>query len=158
MSAKKKPQKQHARDRGTKKSHESTMRDTSASALIVDDDDIVRNLLVKVLAAADFECIPCENAERALSMLKDHAPVFAILDIAMPGMTGAELAWRIRQTHPDLPLIAVSGKLQVWDVDDLRDLGFDHIYAKPLDCNDLVALCKSIRRSALEESSAGGAA
>ena len=59
-------------------------------------------------------------------------------------MSGAELALRIKEQMPDLPLVAVSGGLVLWDPDDLADLGFDHVFSKPLNREEFVRICGEI--------------
>jgi CheY-like chemotaxis protein len=59
-------------------------------------------------------------------------------------MSGAELAWRIRERDPNIPLVALSGYLKDWDRDDLKDLGFDRVFPKPMDCDAFVSFCKRV--------------
>ena len=106
--------------------------------------------VVQLLTGSDFQCLEADSAEKALRMLDEHDPSICILDIAMPGMSGAELAWNIRQHSPNMPLVAVSGHLDAWDPDDLTDLGFTKVYGKPFDVPEFLKGC--------EELSAGGAA
>ena len=113
-------------------------------ALVVDDDEQVRCLLTKLLSSSGFRCLPACNGEQALRLLEGHRPHLGVLDIVLPGMSGAELAWRIKEHMPDLPLVAVSRHLHLWDPDDLVDLGFSHILPKPLDCPKFLRLCRRI--------------
>jgi DNA-binding response OmpR family regulator len=111
-------------------------------ALVVDDESQTRHALMRILTDLGFGCVEADTAEEALSLLADCTPCIGVFDIAMPGMGGAELAWRIRQGSATFPLIAVSGNLHVWDEDDLRDLGFDYVLSKPFDVADFVATCE----------------
>jgi CheY-like chemotaxis protein len=120
------------------------------SVLIVDDEDNVRAMLVELLGGEGFECLEAPDGEKALELLEKNDPALGILDLALPGISGAELAWRIREKKPDLPLIALSGQLKVWEPDDLKDLGFARIFSKPMECEDFVRAC-------LDASGAGSA-
>ena len=113
-------------------------------ALVVDDDDLARSLLTELLSASGFHCLPARSGEQALGLLEERRPHLGVLDINLPGMSGAELAWRINEQMPDLPLVAVSGDLDLWDPDDLVDLGFDHAFSKPFDCEEFVQICGNI--------------
>ncbi|HEV2446070.1 MAG TPA: response regulator [Candidatus Sulfopaludibacter sp.] len=64
------------------------------SILLVDDDDAVRRLIHRILAAQEFDVIQAASGNEALSELENrHQPVDLVLtDIQMPGMTGIELA------------------------------------------------------------------
>ena len=104
----------------------------------------MRAMLMELLSGAGFRCLEARDAKEALALLEGHRPDLAILDLALPGMSGAELAWRIREKSPDLPLVALSGKLKTWDADDLEDLGFTRIFAKPMDCDEFLRVCRRI--------------
>ncbi len=112
------------------------------SVLIVDDEDPVRAMLVELLSGEGFECLEAPDGERALEILEKNAPSLAVLDLALPGISGAELALRIRERRPNMPLIALSGQLKMWEPDDLKDLGFARIFAKPMDCEDFLRVCR----------------
>ncbi len=113
-----------------------------ACALIVDDEQNVRAMLVELLSGVGFDCLEACDAEEALALLDVHSPSLGVLDLALPGMSGAELAWRMKEKKPDLPLVALSGKLKKWDADDLNDLGFARIFSKPMDCDEFLRVCR----------------
>jgi CheY-like chemotaxis protein len=114
------------------------------TALVVDDEKSVRAMLVEILSELGYRCVEAGDGEGALELLDDHAPSLGVLDLALPGMSGAELAWRIKEKRPEMPLVAVSGRLQMWDNDDLKDLGFARIFPKPMDCDEFVRFCEGI--------------
>ncbi len=117
-------------------------------ALVVDDEERVRAMVVELLSRAGFSCLEAETGEEALALLDEHSPGIGVLDIALPGISGAELAWQIRRKLPDVPLVALSGHLAEWEDDDLKHLGFDRIFAKPMDCDEFVSFCvKAARRT-----------
>ncbi len=134
-------------------------RDASrGSVLIVDDEDGVRAMLVELLGGEGFECLEAPDGEHALELLEKNDPALGILDLALPGISGAELAWRIREKKPKLPLIALSGQLKMWEPDDLKDLGFARVFAKPMDCEDFLRACLDASGSSGAASDAGGPA
>lgn len=113
-------------------------------ALVVDDENKVRDLMVQALSEAGFRCLSAPEGEGALEVLGQERPHVAVLDLSLPGMSGAELAWRLKQRWPELPVLAVSGYLEQWDGDDLKDLGFSKLMGKPLDWDELVRwACKA---------------
>lgn len=125
---------------------EETSSATSV-VLIVDDDSRVRAMLVELLSKAGFRCVEAADGEEAIGLLSDHTPHLSVLDLALPGMSGAELAWKLRKRLPQAPIVALSGHLASWDVDDLKDLGFDRIFPKPMDCDDFLAYCRGVSGS-----------
>lgn len=80
-----------------------------ARVLVIDDDAGVRGYMVELLKGLGYEAIEAEDGKSGLAAL-DHAMVdLLIVDYAMPGMTGAEVARASRALRPDLPIVFVSG-------------------------------------------------
>jgi len=77
--------------------------------LVVDDDHQVRTFLTDSLRGLDHEVTEAEDGQSALAMLAKAAPDLMLLDYAMPGMNGAEVARAARATHPNLPIVFVTG-------------------------------------------------
>ncbi|QUT06667.1 response regulator [Sphingobium phenoxybenzoativorans] len=78
-------------------------------ALLVDDDDEVRTTLLDVLTSLGAQVTEASSGAQAIDLLQTVEPDVAILDFAMPGMTGAETAARISLIQPDLPIVIASG-------------------------------------------------
>ena len=81
--------------------------------LIVEDEESLRRIAQRILTAAGYTTICAANGEEAIAVLEAHdAPVDLLLtDVVMPGMSGHELAARIKVTHPDLKVLFASGYL-----------------------------------------------
>jgi CheY-like chemotaxis protein len=118
------------------------------TALVVDDDEQVRAMLVELLSRAGFSCVEAPDGEQALRVVRDlgddRTPHLSVLDLALPGMSGAELAWELRGRLPGTPIVALSGHLGAWDSDDLKDLGFSRVFPKPMDCDDFIEYCRDV--------------
>jgi signal transduction histidine kinase len=77
--------------------------------LVVDDDDAVREVCTAMLEDIGWRVVPASGGEDALAKL-DGCDFAAILtDVAMPGMSGVELAGRARKRCPELPILFASG-------------------------------------------------
>jgi CheY-like chemotaxis protein len=89
-----------------------TARPTKAAgtALLVDDEDVVRMSTADMLAELGYEVVEAPSAEEALRLFNRglHFDVL-ITDHLMPGMTGVDLARAIRERLPDTPVLIVSG-------------------------------------------------
>ncbi|MGD9524615.1 MAG: response regulator [Gemmatimonadales bacterium] len=86
---------------------------TDDAVLVVDDDDWVRSVTVRALKRAGYGVLEAGSADEALDLLRDVAGgcIRAVLtDIAMPGMTGGELASRIRAAHPTVRMVFMTGR------------------------------------------------
>jgi CheY-like chemotaxis protein len=79
--------------------------------LLVDDDDDVRAVAAAMLDEAGYRVIEAGSGGAALECLERHAGRITLLiaDIAMPGMSGVELAHAVRLGRPDLPILFITG-------------------------------------------------
>jgi signal transduction histidine kinase len=78
--------------------------------MVVDDDDAVREAVVSMLEDQAIAVVQADSGQAALRMLGNDQRVGLVLtDFAMPGMTGAELAVRLREENPQLPVVFMTG-------------------------------------------------
>ncbi len=109
-----------------------------AALLVIDDDELSREVLVLLAAEAGFACSEAESGAAALEVLAGGSarPAVVLADMQMPGMTGESLARLLRATcGPATLLLAMSGSEP--HADALR--GFDGFLLKPFGINDLQA-------------------
>lgn len=110
--------------------------------LIVDDDDLSRELLHELLMA-HFNVISVSNADCALQAIKDHKPQLALLDLHMPKIDGIELCKKIRSLKDyssALPIIMISGEGYNETLRTKAFLtGVDDFVAKPISSQELIA-------------------
>ncbi|HZS85223.1 MAG TPA: response regulator [Stellaceae bacterium] len=81
----------------------------SSSVLLVDDDPMVAGGTVAMLRHLGHRVIEASSGAAALEILEAQPVDLVITDHAMPGMSGVELAERIRRSHPGLPVILATG-------------------------------------------------
>ncbi len=88
--------------------------------LVVEDDDIVRMLMVEVLDELGYSTLEAENATAALKVIEDASQQLALLvtDVGLPDMRGEELAKKAREARPLLPVLFASGYAESFDVPD----------------------------------------
>jgi len=102
----------------------------ACSILLVDDDPMVAETTVGMLEVLGHRVKVASSGGRALEMLVADASVdLVITDYAMPGMTGKELAQRIRETRPNLPVVLASGYAELAAQDDSGLPRLDKPYA-----------------------------
>ena len=113
--------------------------------LIADDNRDSAETLAALLRMEGHEVTSVHDGPVALSVFNELKPDVVLLDIGMPGLTGYEVARRLRQgnpkTHPTL--IAITGWGQDIDKERAFAAGFDHHLTKPVDPQRLVELLKS---------------
>jgi two-component system phosphate regulon response regulator OmpR len=108
--------------------------------LVIDDDDAVRGALGDVLSELGFHVTAFARPSFALSHLRRGNPVDAILlDLLMPGMSGADLLVAIRREElaRDVPVVLLSGTPDA--PDEVRGLGVDACLRKPVSAERLIA-------------------
>ncbi|WP_371134750.1 response regulator [Pseudomonas sp. Q11] len=92
--------------------------DTQPTILVVEDDDIVRMLIVDVLEELEYQVLEADGCEQALVYLRNDAQPIALMmtDVGLPVMDGRELARQARSARPQLPILFASGYAESIDV------------------------------------------
>ena len=112
-----------------------------AKILLVEDDDLVRDMLTQILQRASHEVICATNGEEAMEYLKKDKPDIMVTDIIMPKKSGITLISEVRDRHPTMEIIAISGggRLDPTGYLDLSEtLGASVSFEKPIDNNALL--------------------
>ena len=83
----------------------------TSTILVVEDDTIVRMLIVDVLQELGFRVLEAEDAQSALKFVKDAGNVIDLMmtDVGLPDMNGRDLATQVRGLRPQLPILFASG-------------------------------------------------
>jgi CheY-like chemotaxis protein len=77
--------------------------------LLIDDETDERDSVAKVLRREGYEVFAAEDAESGLALLDEQRIDLVITDIIMPGIDGVQAIKRIRDSHPDMKIVAISG-------------------------------------------------
>ena len=104
--------------------------------LIVDDDPDVRRFLSESLDSLGYAVVEAEDGQAGLDALARKVPDLMLVDYAMPGMTGVELARRVRGIHPKLPILFASGYAETSELETLLG-GHSMVLRKPFRINEL---------------------
>jgi len=93
---------------------------TAPTILVVEDDDIVRMLIVDVLEELEYRVLEADGCEQALEFLRNQAQPIALMmtDVGLPVMDGRELAKQALEIRPQLPVLFASGYAESIDVPD----------------------------------------
>src|SRR5271157_4942506 len=113
--------------------------------LVVDDEDLIREIICSVLEQSGFVCNPMRSGAEALQVLdSDSSYSVVVSDVIMDGMDGLTLLSKIRANHPDLPVVMVTA---VHDISvalaAIRNGAYDYLL-KPFEREQLLA---SVRRA-----------
>jgi CheY-like chemotaxis protein len=117
--------------------------------LLVEDEPLVRLVVVDVLMEANFRVIEASNADEALTVLNAGVPVDVLLsDVEMPpGANGYALARQVRESWPDIEILIVSGR--EWPVEGDLPQGTAFL-AKPVPNEAILQQVKSAAQRAQE--------
>ena len=122
---------------------------TQLNLLVVEDEDAIREMLVMVLEQSDFNIIAVASAEEAQHSLADNAmPDLIVLDWMLPGISGVELAKRLKQddSFKDLPIIMLTARGEEEDKIRGLEIGADDYVTKPFSPKELIARIKAVLR------------
>ena len=103
------------------KDREFASADRSATVLVIDDDPDVRAFLAESLEAFGYAVMQAGDGPSGLETLAGRTPDLLIVDYAMPGMTGAEVAARLRKVHNAMPIIFASGYAETAALENVQD-------------------------------------
>ncbi len=122
---------------------------TTLNILVVEDEDAIREMLVMVLEQASFSVIAVANAEEAQHSLADNArPDLILLDWMLPGISGVELARRLKQDDlfKALPIILLTARGEEEDKVRGLEIGAEDYVTKPFSPKELIARINAVLR------------
>ena len=99
--------------------------------LVVDDEDFHRELMQKLLFKLGYDVDVVDSAEAAFSHLAKEKVSVIITDLIMLEMDGVEFCRKIRETDNKTFVIALTGHTDLYDIDRLKEVGFDNHLTKP---------------------------
>jgi len=106
-----------------------------ARVLLVEDDEGVRRFIAESLEMLGYSVVCASHGREGLDRLAEETPEVMIIDYAMPGLNGVEVAEAARLSVPGLPIILATGYADMEAVHKLFDPA--HILKKPFQINDL---------------------
>lgn len=115
--------------------------------LIVDDDSMVRKMLVKVFQIENYITLEASDGYSALRIFRDENVDVVITDIVMPDMEGIETIRELRKINPDVKIIAFSGGGSLAPDGYLKiaaSMGAKYTFQKPFDINELKEAVKKL--------------
>ncbi len=119
--------------------------------LIVDDEDMIRNMIAKYTKHEGFETDEAVNGMDAVEKCEVNHYDLAIMDIMMPELDGFSAVKEIKKTKPDMPFIMLSALGEEYDRIHGFDIGVDDYVVKPFSSKELMmrihAILKRVQRT-----------
>ena len=113
-----------------------------ASVLVIDDEEVIRSLLVESLSSDGFEVESAVSGEQALEMVRRRRFDLAVTDLKMPGMDGIATMRALKQADRELQVVVMTGYASLdTAIDALKGGAFDYIQ-KPFKPSEMTSLLK----------------
>jgi len=118
--------------------------------LIVEDDRDVAETVDRALRLAGYETMVAYRGADALTMIRQHKPDLAVLDIVMPGMSGIDVCRHMRGMpgFADIPVLFLTGRGAIADKIEGFEAGADDYLTKPFDLRELELRIRALLRRA----------
>ena len=114
--------------------------------LVGEDSSIIINLTKSVLAFENYSMKAARNGKQVLELLEKEDFDLILMDLNMPVLDGVECTKIIRAmadpVKSKLPIIAISGNINNYTIDEFRKIGFNEFIQKPLDFDKVLATVK----------------
>ena len=112
------------------------LTDAMKRILLAEDDRSLSRSMDTWLTLEGFQVVTVYNGEEALYKLTQQNYDLLITDIAMPRLNGVDLIAQIRNVHPGLPIMVVSGNINTSILNSLQDMKVRHVLPKPIKPNE----------------------
>ena len=115
-------------------------QDRKPVILLVEDNEINVSMVYDFLDSQGYTVLVARNGEQAVEYTARMKPGMILMDLQMPVMDGFEATRRIRETHPDVPIIALTALAMPGDRDRSLAAGMNEYLSKPFSLSDLQEL------------------
>ena len=114
--------------------------------LLVEDDDLVADAILRGLTAANYAVHRVRSAEAAQAAIASEEFALAVIDVGLPGADGLTLVRRLRSAGKSLPTLILTARCTLTDKVKALDLGADDFLSKPFEAAELAARCRALMR------------
>lgn len=128
------------------------MGESRSKVLIVDDEPVVCQLLESELGELNYACKTASNGNTTFRALETESFDLVLLDIKLPDMSGMYILGQLMKIYPDMPVIMVTGVIDIDTAVFAMKMGALDYIVKPFDLNKLTA---SVARTLLDGKSQG---
>ncbi len=115
--------------------------------LVVDDEQNIRRSLEIILSGAGMQVESAGSGEEGLERVEANPPDAVFLDVQLPGIDGLEVLRRLRTSHPDLPVVMISGHATIERAVESTRLGAFEFVEKPFSRDRILLLARNASES-----------
>ena len=114
------------------------------TVLVADDSSIVQNLARKIFSQQNYQIVSAKDGKEVLKKFKTEEIDVILMDINIPIKDGMDCTKEIRamddKKKASIPIIAISGNLKNYTLEDFKNAGINEFLQKPLNFDELVSL------------------
>lgn len=118
------------------------------TVLVIDDDRSLRDTIGVMLESEGFRPVLAEDGSRGFEQALTLKPELILVDLRMPGLSGAEVCKQVRASGMTTPLIVLSAVCGEMDKVQLLEIGADDYLVKPFGARELLARIRAVLRRA----------
>jgi len=127
------------------------------TVLVIDDDRSVRDTIGVMLESEGFHPVLAEDGARGFEQALSVKPELILVDLRMPGLSGADVCKQLRASGMTTPLIVLSAVCGETEKVELLEIGADDYLVKPFGARELLARIRAVlRRASAEETKVMG--
>jgi CheY-like chemotaxis protein len=131
-------------------SEAATERKEGLTILAVDDQSVILDLLAAMCQSLGYKILTARDGVEGLRQFESRHPDVVISDLAMPGMSGWELASRVKSISPKTPVIIITGWGVSIDEEKMKQAGVDFVLHKPFRLEQLSDLISKVIFSGIQ--------
>jgi len=112
--------------------------------LLAEDNRINQKIFTAIVGPTKATIRIANDGIEAIDEVGKLRPDFIFMDIQMPNMDGVQACEVLKNTYPNIPIIALTANIMKRDIDKYKQAGFDHCLGKPIDVNKIYSLLQSL--------------
>jgi CheY-like chemotaxis protein len=116
----------------------------SVRILVVDDEDLIREMLTRFLSLCGYEVLTAGDGETAVQEVLRHRPDAVVTDMHMPGMNGVHVLRRLRNDQYEGKVVLLSATQNEQRMQEARELKVDRILSKPVELKHLAGVLRDL--------------
>lgn len=115
------------------------MSQSARKIMVVDDDELFRNLLVKAFSSRGYRSECAADCNSAIALAKQFQPEYAVVDLIMPGDSGLVLVQALHRLNPEMRILMLTGYASISTAVEAVKLGATNYLPKPADADEILA-------------------
>ena len=119
--------------------HPSDQQATGSSILVVDDDRVLREQLLRAFTKRGFQASGAGSYDEAIAIAMEETPELAVVDLRIPGRSGLEVVRRLAELDSTTKIVVLTGYGSIATALEAMRLGATNFLPKPADAQDILA-------------------